>query len=1169
MKRTTKKANTLKRIMAILLAIVMMNTFTVALADYSDLCDVCGEETAICVCASAGGVEPIAQVDICADCGQEESDCECTAADGGESDVVMFAPSSFEFCLDCGEAEDDCVCTVTVPVPASVATIDALLEAIAIAEQNGEAATILLTSQIDIPAGQTAEIKSDVDITLTINANHRHFYVEGALTMGDGITLTRAELYTGVGGGVDVVTGNFIMTGGTISDNRAVSGGGVYLSNSSTFTMEGGEISGNTAQGDGGGVYLRNSSTFTMEGGEISGNTAQGGSGGGVYAATSSNTFSMSGGEISGNMAQGYGGGVFISNSSTFTMEGGEISGNKAKGYGGGVYVGGPIGTFSMSGGEISGNTANRGGGVYVTGSFTIEGGEISGNTAEFGGGVFVDVDSNSTFTMEGGEISGNSATGVTFSGGGVFVAGTFNMTGGKISGNMAQGDGGGVYVGGTFNMTGGEISGNTGTFGGGIFTLKGTFAQGFGLNKLFINPEKPIIFKNNTATDAIEYMIMEGTPLFDYYRERISLLTDDNWSWGLKYGFNNHDIGTNLTASELEGNFIDPSLPSKPETPKADVDSDEGGNLLITIEVDGDDDYYVIEIEDEDIGDIIIIIEKDEDGKWVAKDEDAGELDYEVKDNEDGTITIIVDDLDDGTYKVRVRAGRRGKNGDTAESDTNDKNPPVEIVNPTAPTAPQNFMAAIGPKRAELSWEAPENDGGSAITHYQIRQKVSDSANWGSWYDVGDALSYSDVDSSSATFFTAISTDYQVRAVNAAGFSEPSEMKTAWAYGIPNTNRGTVTGGYREITLELKTYSPNIDIRGGVTTGFQIRYSRADGAYGDWITYDIPAELLATGNGIVQTYVIDGLEDGVQYKVQYRAVNEVGPSNNSYISNATTVAPAQHAADCDCDDCNPPCEDNCDCDDCNPPCEDDCDCDDCKAARKHDDDCDCSDCIAPHDDCDCDDCTAADCNGDCDCDADCAGDCDCDCDECEAADGNNGNNGDVSKDKDKSQDDGKNNGNDAVNNDDDNLSKDKSQDDGDSLLTDTEDGSDSQTTAQPGTEAATAGTPGTTPAPTPEPTLELTPEPTPEPTQERPQSDDGFVGSNEEYMNANNSDTPLANIGERQAINNGLSSLSVLAMANMAALLILLALLFLFVVWKRRDEEEEEEIAEIKEGEE
>jgi formylglycine-generating enzyme required for sulfatase activity len=123
-------------------------------------------------------------------------------------------------------------------------------------------------------------------------------------------------------------------------------------------------------------VRVYNGGTFTMAGGEISGNTTY--TGGGV---DNSGTFTMTGGEISGNTAYSYGGGVYVRNSGTFTMAGGEISGNTASSSGGGV---GNSGTFTMTGGEISGNTASSsGGGVDNSGTFTKNnGGTIYGYIA-------------------------------------------------------------------------------------------------------------------------------------------------------------------------------------------------------------------------------------------------------------------------------------------------------------------------------------------------------------------------------------------------------------------------------------------------------------------------------------------------------------------------------------------------------------------------------------------------------------------------------------------------------------------------------------------------------------------------------------------------------------------------------------------------------------------
>jgi hypothetical protein len=192
-----------------------------------------------------------------------------------------------------------------------------------------------------------------------------------------------------------------------------------------------------------------------MEGGEISGNTAQGGKG-----------------QQGGGVIGAYGGGVTVDNGGTFTMKGGKIAGNSAnssvensesrvplQAMGGGVYVQGDDGdsVFTMEGGEIAGNSvtvkaSGDGGGVRVArGTFTMSGGIISGNTVSgkraTGGGV----SSGDIFTMLGGTISGNSTSGsVSSFGGGVFLlqqrggAGKFTMEGGTIYGSDASANSGG-----------------------------------------------------------------------------------------------------------------------------------------------------------------------------------------------------------------------------------------------------------------------------------------------------------------------------------------------------------------------------------------------------------------------------------------------------------------------------------------------------------------------------------------------------------------------------------------------------------------------------------------------------------------------------------------------------------------------------------------------------
>ena len=293
---------------------------------------------------------------------------------------------------------------------------------------------------------------------------------------------------------VKVNGGNFTLADGGILTNNTVpgsNGGGVYVDNSGTFTMSGGEISKNKASNCGGGVYVKDG-MFTMSGGTISNNDYDATSGGGVYVGNGE--FTMSGGTITNHMVR-YGGGVYVKDG-MFTMSGtAKISSNTAE-IGGGVDLNG--GTFEMESGTISNNKANEwgwGGGVYVSGgtTFTMKTGEISGNTASSsGGGVYLN---GGTFEMKTGEISGNTASS---SGGGVYVNydGEFEMSSGTISDNTAT-SGGGVYVNydGEFEMSGGEISGNTassigdGVYVIGIFELSGSSS----VDSVYLTSEKVI----------------------------------------------------------------------------------------------------------------------------------------------------------------------------------------------------------------------------------------------------------------------------------------------------------------------------------------------------------------------------------------------------------------------------------------------------------------------------------------------------------------------------------------------------------------------------------------------------------------------------------------------------------------------------------------------------
>ena len=148
---------------------------------------------------------------------------------------------------------------------------------------------------------------------------------------------------------------------GKITHKTGATGSGVDLQRAAntpahTFIMYNGCITGNTSTSGGGGVYVTDSTTFTMYGGSIVDNKANLGryasNGGGVYVAggdTENKYFTMYGGSITGNHTAGDGGGIY-STSNNISIYGGGVTGNSAERNGGAVYVAGTM----IVGGDIN-----------------------------------------------------------------------------------------------------------------------------------------------------------------------------------------------------------------------------------------------------------------------------------------------------------------------------------------------------------------------------------------------------------------------------------------------------------------------------------------------------------------------------------------------------------------------------------------------------------------------------------------------------------------------------------------------------------------------------------------------------------------------------------------------------------------------------------------------
>ena len=313
----------------------------------------------------------------------------------------------------------------------------------------------------------------DYDSTLTVSDS----------TITDCAISANAAALGYAGGGI-FNNGALTVSGSTIEDNSAGSGGGIE--NRGIVTITGGStIEGNSA-GAGGGVY--NYATLTVNGSTIEGNSA-------TYGGSSLN-----------------GGGILNYSGCTTTVTDSTVEDNTAPvdGYGGGI---GSYGTLTITDSTISGNTAGIGGGVGFYGTTTITGCTFEGNVAasdsEGGGAIWNDgsmltvADSTIEGNLSLGEGGGGGITNDTLAtlidctiddntasrGGGISNGGTLSIIDSTIAGNSTAtfANGGGIFNGGTLTAVNSTIVYNDGGFnyyndesstgGGGVYDLSGATA--------------------------------------------------------------------------------------------------------------------------------------------------------------------------------------------------------------------------------------------------------------------------------------------------------------------------------------------------------------------------------------------------------------------------------------------------------------------------------------------------------------------------------------------------------------------------------------------------------------------------------------------------------------------------------------------------------------------
>jgi len=238
-------------------------------------------------------------------------------------------------------------------------------------------------------------------------------------------------------------------------------------------------------------------------------------------------------------------------------------------------------------------------------------------------------------------------------------------------------------------------------------------------------------------------------------------------------------------------------------------------------------------------------------------------------------TLTRTITGLDAGTtYFVRVRANNAaGSSAYTATSNTDTF---------AAPTAPLGLTATAGDEQIALTWNAPTDNGGSAITGYTVQYTTNASGPW-------------TTHSTSLTTSRTITgldngTEYFVRvsAINAAGSSAYSTPVSATPITVPSAPAlQPTTAGVGEVSM---TWTAPTDNGGSAITGYTVQYTT--NASGPWTTHS---------TSLTTSRTITGLTNGTQYYVRVRANNAAGSSawaNSTATPITTPGVPTNTTAD-------------------------------------------------------------------------------------------------------------------------------------------------------------------------------------------------------------------------------------------------------------------------------
>jgi titin len=192
-------------------------------------------------------------------------------------------------------------------------------------------------------------------------------------------------------------------------------------------------------------------------------------------------------------------------------------------------------------------------------------------------------------------------------------------------------------------------------------------------------------------------------------------------------------------------------------------------------------------------------------------------------------------------------------------------------------PLAPTSLAGTRGDQQVGLTWVAPTNTGGSAITDYVVQFSSNSGSTWSTFADGTSTTASATV----TGLMNGTSYVFRVAAANANGTgtytSATSALVPATTPGAPTSVVGTA--GNTQVSL---TWTTPASTGGSVITDYVVQFSSNGGS--TWSTF-------ADGTSTSTLATVTGLTNGTSYVFQIAAVNVAGTGSYSTESNAATPA--------------------------------------------------------------------------------------------------------------------------------------------------------------------------------------------------------------------------------------------------------------------------------------